>query len=91
MNSETHDTTQTEHDSVMDLISFLAINLVDHPDAVTVSLMEKEGREIFQVRVHPEDLGKMIGKGGQTARAIRTLLTAVSANNNRRLSLEIIE
>ena len=91
MNSETHDTTQTEHDSVMDLISFLAINLVDHPDAVTVSLMEKEGREIFQVRVHPEDLGKMIGKGGQTARAIRTLLTAVSANSNRRLSLEIIE
>jgi predicted RNA-binding protein YlqC (UPF0109 family) len=75
----------------MDLISFLAINLVDHPDAVTVSLMEKQGCEIFQVRVHPEDLGKMIGKGGQTARAIRTLLTAVSANSNRRLSLEIIE
>ena len=91
MNSETHDTAQTEHDSVLDLISFLAVNLVDHPDAVTVALTAKEGREIYQVRVHPEDLGKMIGKGGQTARAIRTLLTAVSANSNRRLGLEIVE
>ena len=91
MNSETHDTAQTEHDSVLGLISFLAVNLVDHPDAVTVTLTEKQGREIYQVRVHPEDLGKMIGKGGQTARAIRTLLTAVSANSDRRLGLEIIE
>ena len=91
MNFETQDTAQTQHDSVMDLISFLAINLVDHPDEVTVGLTEKQGREIYQVRVHPDDLGKMIGKGGQTARAIRTLLTAVSANCDRRLGLEIVE
>jgi predicted RNA-binding protein YlqC (UPF0109 family) len=91
LSRDTHETAGGEKDAVMELISFLAVNMVEHPDDVTISVTEVEGREIFQVRVHPEDLGKMIGKGGQTARAIRTLLAAVSANSNRRLGLEIIE
>lgn len=91
MSSDTRDSAKAANDTVMDLISFLAVNLVDHPDAVTITVTEVEGREVYQVRVHPEDLGKMIGKGGQTARAIRTLLAAVSANSNRRLGLEIVE
>ena len=73
---------------VMELISFITVNLVDHPDDVTVQKTEREGREIYQVRVHPDDLGKVIGKGGQTARAIRTLLMAISARTNQRLGLE---
>ena len=76
---------------VLDLISFITVNLVDHPDDVVVQRAERQGREIYQVRVHPEDLGKVIGKGGQTARAIRTLLMAVSAKTNQRLGLEILE
>ena len=76
---------------LMELVSFITVNLVDHPEAVTVAKAERQGREIYQVRVHPDDLGKVIGKGGQTARAIRTLLMAVSAKSDQRLGLEIIE
>jgi predicted RNA-binding protein YlqC (UPF0109 family) len=76
---------------VMELVAFITVNLVDHPEAVTIQKTEKQGREIYQVKVHPDDLGKIIGKGGQTARAIRTLLSAVSARTNQRLGLEILE
>ena len=76
---------------LMELVSFITVNLVDHPDDVTIAKAERQGREIYQVRVHPDDLGKVIGKGGQTARAIRTLLMAVSAKSDQRLGLEIIE
>ncbi len=81
----------TSTDSVLDLVSFITVNLVDHPDDVLVGVVEKQGRQIYQVRVHADDLGKVIGKGGQTARAIRTLLMAVSARCDRRLGLEILE
>jgi predicted RNA-binding protein YlqC (UPF0109 family) len=76
---------------VMELVSFITANLVDHPDEVQIAKAERQGREIYQVRVHPDDLGKVIGKGGQTARAIRTLLMAVSSRSDRRLGLEIVE
>jgi predicted RNA-binding protein YlqC (UPF0109 family) len=75
----------------MDLVSYIVVNLVDHPEDVTVQQAERQGREIYQVRVHPDDLGKVIGKGGQTARAIRTLLMAISARTDKRLGLEILE
>jgi predicted RNA-binding protein YlqC (UPF0109 family) len=76
---------------VVDLISYILVNLVDHPEDVTVQRTERQGREIYQVRVHPDDLGKVIGKGGQTARAVRTLLLAVSQRTDRRLGLEILD
>ncbi len=76
---------------VLELISFVVINLVEHPEDVTVDVVRKQGRDVFQVRVHQEDLGKVIGKGGQTARALRTLLTAASANTEQRVGLEIVE
>ncbi len=76
---------------VLELISFVVINLVEHPDDVTVDVVRKQDREVFQVRVHQEDLGKVIGKGGQTARALRTLLTAASAQTDQRVGLEIVE
>jgi len=74
-----------------ELISYITINLVDHPEDVTIQKADRQGREIYQVRVHPDDLGKVIGKGGQTARAIRTLLTAISARTDQRFGLEILE
>ncbi len=76
---------------VLELISFVVINLVEHPDDVTVDVVIKQDRVVFQVRVHQEDLGKVIGKGGQTARALRTLLTAASAQTDQRVGLEIVE
>ena len=74
-----------------ELISYITVNLVDHPEDVTIQKADRQGREIYQVRVNSEDLGKVIGKGGQTARAIRTLLTAISARTNQRFGLEILE
>jgi predicted RNA-binding protein YlqC (UPF0109 family) len=80
-----------EQSRILDLVAFLVVNLVDHPDEVTVDLLELPGREIYQLHVHPDDLGQIIGKGGQTARALRTLLQAVGARGDRRIGLEIAE
>ncbi len=76
---------------VLELISYVVVNLVRHPDDVTVDIVRKQDRDVYQVRVNQEDLGKVIGKGGQTARALRVLLMAVSAKTDQRLGLEIVE
>lgn len=76
---------------VLELISFVLINLVEHPDDVTVDILRRDDRDVFRVTVHDEDLGKVIGKGGQTARALRVLLSAVSARTDQRIGLEIVE
>ncbi len=76
---------------VVELISFVVVNLVEHPDDVTIDIVKRQDRDIYQVRVHQDDLGKVIGKGGQTARAIRVLLMAVSARTDQRIGLEIVE
>lgn len=78
-------------EKIVELVSYLAVNLVDNPDAVTVTLSERQGRDVYQLNVHEDDLGKIIGKGGQTARALRTLLAAVSARIDQRIGLEIVE
>ena len=75
----------------LDLVSYLAVNLVDHPDAVKVDLVTEEDREVFRVHLHAEDQGQFIGKNGQTARAIRTLLGAINARGNQRFALEIVD
>ena len=76
---------------VLELISYLVVNLVEHPDDVTVDIVRRQDRDVYQVRVNEADLGKVIGKGGQTAQAMRVLLTAVSANTDQRIGLEIVE
>ena len=76
---------------VLELISFLVVNLVEHPDDVTVDIVRRQDRDVYQVRVNEADLGKVIGKGGQTAQAMRVLLTAVSAHTDQRIGLEIVE
>ena len=74
-----------------DLINYIAQALVDHPEAVRV--MEVEGNQIsvLELKVAKEDLGKVIGKQGRTARAMRTILSAASAKIKKRTVLEIIE
>ncbi|MBE0565833.1 MAG: KH domain-containing protein [Krumholzibacteria bacterium] len=76
---------------MLELVSYVVVNLVEHPDDVVVDIVRREGRDVYRVKVHAEDLGKVIGKGGQTARALRVLLAAVSARTDQRLGLEIVE
>jgi hypothetical protein len=76
---------------VLELISYVVVNLVSRPADVTVDILRRQDRDVYQVRVNPEDLGRVIGKGGQTARALRVLLTAVSARTDQRIGLDIVE
>lgn len=74
-----------------ELIEFIAKALVDNPDEVSVSEVEGEVTSVIELRVAKADLGKVIGKEGRTARAMRTLLTASSTKIKKRAVLEIIE
>lgn len=74
-----------------ELIEFIAKALVDHPDQVKVSEVEGEKTSVIELSVAKDDLGKVIGKQGRTARAIRVILSAASANLGKRSVLEIIE
>lgn len=74
-----------------ELIEFMARALVDNPEKVKVSEIEGEQTSVIELRVAKEDLGKVIGKQGRTARAMRTLLSAASTKIRKRAVLEIIE
>ena len=74
-----------------DLVTFIAESLVDNRDAVQVNEVEREDTTVFELRVAKEDLGKVIGKQGRTARAIRALLTATAGRDNRKARLEILD
>ncbi len=72
-------------------IESIVKNLVDHPDQVSVSEVDGEKTTVYELRVGPGDLGKVIGKKGRTASAIRTLISAASAKKGKRAMLEILE
>jgi len=74
-----------------ELISYIAQALVDNPDQVEVSEVEGNQTSVLELKVAKEDLGKVIGKQGRTARAMRTILSAASAKIKKRTVLEIIE
>jgi predicted RNA-binding protein YlqC (UPF0109 family) len=74
-----------------DLISYIAQALVDHPEQVKVTEVEGNQTSVLELKVAKEDLGKVIGKQGRTARAMRTILGAASAKLKKRTVLEIIE
>jgi len=74
-----------------ELISYIAQALVDHPEEVSVTEVEGNQTSVLELKVAKEDLGKVIGKQGRTARAMRTILGAASAKLNKRTLLEIIE
>ena len=74
-----------------DLISYIAQALVDHPEEVSVNEVEGNQTSVLELKVAKKDLGKVIGKQGRTARAMRTILGAASAKLRKRTVLEIIE
>jgi predicted RNA-binding protein YlqC (UPF0109 family) len=74
-----------------DFIEYLVKHLVDKPEEVNVTEVEKENVTIYELRVGEGDLGKVIGKGGQNARALRTLLNAATKKMGRNANLQIIE
>ena len=74
-----------------DLINYLAQALVDHPEQVSVNEIEGNQTTVLELKVAKEDIGKVIGKQGRTARAMRTILNAASAKIKKRTVLEIVE
>ncbi len=74
-----------------ELIRFIAVSLVDKPDEVEVEEFDEDGTSVIELTVAEEDLGKVIGKQGRTARAMRTLLSAASTKLHKRAVLEILE
>ncbi len=74
-----------------ELVEYLAKNLVENPDAVSVEAIEDEKTTTLRLKVAQSDLGRVIGKQGRTARAMRTVLTAAAAKSGRRAALEILE
>jgi predicted RNA-binding protein YlqC (UPF0109 family) len=74
-----------------DLIKNIVQALVDHPEQVTISEVEGKQTTVLEIKVAKEDMGKIIGKKGRTAQAIRTILNAASAKVKKRTIMEIIE
>jgi uncharacterized protein len=81
----------SDHPQLQELVKFLAEALVDAPAEVTVEEMEEDGASVFELTVAEEDLGKVIGKQGRTARALRTILSAAASKVRTRALLEILE
>jgi predicted RNA-binding protein YlqC (UPF0109 family) len=74
-----------------ELVEYLARRLVESPDAVSVEEAEEDGALVIRLRVATEDLGRVIGRGGRIARALRTLVRASGAHADRPVMLEIVE
>ena len=73
-----------------DLVKYIAVNLVDKPEEVTVAVKEEENSTVIELRVAQEDMGKVIGKQGRIAKAIRTVVRAASVRENKKYIVEII-
>ncbi|OXM84643.1 KH domain-containing protein [Paenibacillus rigui] len=73
-----------------DLITVIAKALVDHPDEVQVKAVEDERSITFELSVHPDDVGKVIGKQGRIAKALRTVVTSAAVKESKRVSVEIV-
>jgi uncharacterized protein len=72
-------------------LEYVVKGLVQHPEAVTVTPVQREAMTVYELRLHPQDVGKVIGRQGMTINAIRSLLLAGSAKKGMRCTLEIIE
>ncbi len=81
----------SEGQILKDLIQYVSEALVDHPDDVKVSLVEGESSIILELRVASDDVGKVIGKGGQTAKAMRKILSAAATKLKKKSLLQIVE
>jgi predicted RNA-binding protein YlqC (UPF0109 family) len=74
-----------------ELVQYLARSLVSNPDAVEVTESAIEDGAVYELRVAKDDLGRIIGKQGRTAKSIRTILNAAASKTNRKVGLEIVE
>ena len=74
-----------------DLLAWIARQLVDDPDAVSVETIERDDAIVLRLHVAPDDVGKVIGRQGRIARALRTLVRASGARDDRRVVLEIAD
>jgi predicted RNA-binding protein YlqC (UPF0109 family) len=72
-------------------LEYVVKGLVQHADAVTITPVTREGMTLYELRLHPRDVGKIIGRQGQTINAIRSLLLAGSAKKGQRCTVEIVE
>ena len=77
--------------SLRELVEYLARGLVDHPEEVVVEEVDEPDALVLELKVAEQDLGKVIGKQGRTAKALRTVLSAASSKMRRRVLLEILE
>ena len=74
-----------------EFLQYIAQHLVDNPDKVVLDQEEKDGKVTFRLQVGQPDIGKVIGRNGRTAQAMRTMLTAVAAKKGKRAVLEIVD
>jgi predicted RNA-binding protein YlqC (UPF0109 family) len=75
---------------VKELVEYIAKTLAEHPEAVQVSVAEAANSILIELRVSPDDMGRVIGKDGRVANAMRTLLRLQAAKEGKRVSLEIV-
>lgn len=73
-----------------DLITVIAKALVDHPDDVRVNVVESSDSKVYELSVHPSDVGKVIGKQGRIAKALRTVVTSAAVKESKRISVDIV-
>ena len=80
-----------EGNRMKDLLLYIARNLVENPDAVSVTEVEKDGVLTLQLRVAPEDMGKVIGRQGRIAKEIRTLIRSYAQRTGQKVSVDIVD
>ena len=73
------------------LLTYVAQNLVEHPEQVSVTEVEGDGETVLELRVAPEDMGKVIGRQGRIAKEIRVLIRSVAQRSGKRVSVEIVD
>ena len=78
-------------DRMKELLTYIARNLVDHPDAVEVTEHAGDGETVLELRVASEDMGKVIGRQGRIAKEIRTIMKSVAQRNGKKVSVEIVD
>lgn len=75
---------------MQELLLFIAKSMVNHPDEVTITVTEKDTATVLELHVAEEDMGKVIGKQGRIAKAIRTVMKAAASNENKRVIVDIV-
>jgi predicted RNA-binding protein YlqC (UPF0109 family) len=76
--------------AAVELVTYVAKSLVDDPDAVSVEVHEEDGAQVIELSVAEDDMGKVIGRNGSVAKAMRTLLKVVATRDGQSISLEIV-